>query len=138
VGANNPRGGDHRLHHRRGRQVFAESSSRHVDHFREWWLEQVSLPYRRRQHAFVELVQSAADRHAMGEPCHLDARLLQQVFFAPTDICLFKRQTRGSASERISNLDRAVLKAIETRRSLASRALLREITDATVGFVAKQ
>src|SRR5664279_217901 len=44
-----------------------------------WLSEQGTLPHRGGQRAFVEIIEFAADRHAMGEPRHLDARLLQQV-----------------------------------------------------------
>src|SRR6266481_3035770 len=43
------------------------------------WLEQRPLPHRRRQRALVEIVKLAADRNAVGEPRHLDIRLLQEV-----------------------------------------------------------
>src|SRR5580698_1600983 len=37
------------------------------------WSKQRSLPHRRGQRAFVEIVEFAADRHAMRQPRHLDA-----------------------------------------------------------------
>src|SRR3984885_167408 len=42
-------------------------------------LEQGPLPHRSRQRAFIEIIEFAADRHAMGEPRHLDVRPLQEV-----------------------------------------------------------
>src|SRR5277367_2810730 len=41
--------------------------------------KQGALPHRRGQRSFIEIVELAADRHAVGEPCHLDPRFLQQV-----------------------------------------------------------
>src|ERR1700723_1262173 len=42
-------------------------------------LEQCPLPHGRGQRAFIEIVELAANWHAMREPGHLDARFLQQV-----------------------------------------------------------
>ena len=42
-------------------------------------LKQRALPDRRRQRALVEIVELAADRHAMREPRHLHVRVAQQV-----------------------------------------------------------
>src|ERR1700716_3869078 len=41
--------------------------------------KQRALPHGRGQRAFIEIIELAADRHAMGEPCHLDVCLLQEV-----------------------------------------------------------
>src|ERR1700730_9255903 len=41
--------------------------------------KQRPLPHRSRQRAFIEIIEFAPDRHAMGEPRHLDAGFLQQV-----------------------------------------------------------
>src|SRR4051794_5579754 len=53
--------------------------NRFVMSIASWVLEQCPLPHRRGQRAFVEVIELAADRHAVGEPGHLDARFLQQV-----------------------------------------------------------
>src|SRR5713226_1797879 len=41
--------------------------------------KQRALPHGRGQRAFIEIVELAADRHAVGKPRHPDTRFLQQV-----------------------------------------------------------
>ena len=58
---------------------FAESSSRHVGIFPFVMVRTGALPHRGGQRAFIEIIEFAADRHAMGQPGHLDVGILQQV-----------------------------------------------------------